>query len=481
MRENNYSRLPLSRKKRKIPHLFIFIMMIASLWSAAPGAWADQFSDIKLPALSLPSVAGRGEGGVKQAQKDKLQQNAEPAEKRNWVSNAYAGLHLLSLRLTDEDSGQDEFSLVAVFDRRPDFSLLALDKPPRLVVNLPASQFDFNLDSVDKRNRLAGLRYGASGRAGSRLIFELKQPFRVISVHSESLSSSAGEAGWQITIKLAETDEKAFRQYLQKQNIAGELTPQAKIEPKGKGQGDKIKAAAAENQSADNRSFIVAIDPGHGDFDSGAVSADGIKEKNVTLAFAKILYQSLLRKQDIKPYLTRSSDEYLKLDARTDKARAAGASLFISIHADHIDSPALHGATVYTLSDKASDAMAKNLADYENKSDLLGGASVTEAPVVSDILMEMAQRETRRFSEIFASSLVKNLSKGGIALMKNPHRSANFQVLRVADIPSVLVEIGYLSNRQDEENITNPAWQKKMADIMADSIAAYARSHRQGQ
>ncbi len=156
------------------------------------------------------------------------------------------------------------------------------------------------------------------------------------------------------------------------------------------------------------------------------------------------------------------------------KAQELNADLFISIHADTINLHSLRGATVYTISDKASDAIAKSLAENANKVDLLDGLPADKTLEVTDILLDLTRRETHAFSVNFADSVVSNLSKNNINLINNPHRYADFQVLRAPDVPSVLIEIGYLSNKEDEELLNNPQWRKKMALSIAHSIRQFA-------
>ncbi|WP_375669453.1 N-acetylmuramoyl-L-alanine amidase, partial [Bartonella sp. MR168JLCBS] len=220
--------------------------------------------------------------------------------------------------------------------------------------------------------------------------------------------------------------------------------------------------------------FRVVIDPGHGGIDGGARGITGILEKDVTLAFARALRDELKKDSHTTVVLTRDSDIFLRLSERVKKAQELGADLFISIHADSIDMHSLRGATVYTISDKASDAIAKSLAESENKVDLLDGLPAEESLEVTDILLDLTRRETHTFSINFANSVIANLSKSHINLINNPHRYADFQVLKAPDVPSILIEIGYLSNKEDEELLNNPQWRKKMAASIAHSIRQFA-------
>ena len=175
-------------------------------------------------------------------------------------------------------------------------------------------------------------------------------------------------------------------------------------------------------------------------------------------------------------HMTRTTDEFLRLDDRVRIAREKGADLFISIHADTIRFKDIRGATVYTVSDKASDAEAQALADRENLSDQLSGVDVgTENHEVADILVDLIRRETHTFSIRFARTLVGEMADS-VGLINNPHRFAGFKVLKAPDVPSVLVELGYLSNAKDEEQLRNPEWRSKAVTSISNAIAAFAAS-----
>ena len=174
--------------------------------------------------------------------------------------------------------------------------------------------------------------------------------------------------------------------------------------------------------------------------------------------------------------MTRTTDEFLRLDDRVRIARENGADLFISIHADTIRFKDIRGATVYTVSDKASDAEAQALADRENLSDQLAGVDVgAENHEVADILVDLIRRETHAFSISFARTLVGELSDS-VGLINNPHRFAGFKVLKAPDVPSVLVELGYLSNAKDEEQLRSPEWRSKAVTSISNAITAFAAS-----
>jgi N-acetylmuramoyl-L-alanine amidase len=220
---------------------------------------------------------------------------------------------------------------------------------------------------------------------------------------------------------------------------------------------------------------VVVLDPGHGGIDSGT-SPNGVPEKEVVLAFAEILKEKLVSKGRYEVHLTREDDTFIPLRERVEFARKRGASLFLSIHADYFPEKTdkATGATVYTLSEEASDEEARALAAKENFSDALAGIELPSDSdeVLANILIDLAQRETQNRSTVFARSIVGELA-GKNALHTKKLRSAGFRVLKAPDVPSVLLELGFLSNPDDEKRLTSEAWRDRTADAVADSIDVY--------
>jgi N-acetylmuramoyl-L-alanine amidase len=215
------------------------------------------------------------------------------------------------------------------------------------------------------------------------------------------------------------------------------------------------------------------IDPGHGGVDPGAMSRSGVWEKNIVLAFARELRRGLLATGQFRVLMTRDRDVFVRLRNRIAIARRAGADLFISVHADSIRNSRVRGTSVYTLSERASDKEADTLAHKENKSDLIAGVDLKkQSDDVVNILIDLAQRETMNESAVFARKLVNELGKTR-KMLRNTHRFAGFAVLKAPDIPSVLVELGYLSNRSDERLLTNPKKRRSLARAMARAVQEY--------
>ncbi|WP_175868822.1 N-acetylmuramoyl-L-alanine amidase [Bartonella gabonensis] len=343
--------------------------------------------------------------------------------------------------------------IIAVFNTKPNVRLQILDRPARLVINLPTIDFSMQNMPLKKQNALSlmlsDVRYAFSDIQTSRIILTSKTAFVVEKTIIKRLDNGL----WQLLIDIHKSTQEKFDQILKSQQRSNFDT--------------KLPLIPAQN-------FRVVLDPGHGGIDGGARGVTGILEKDVTLDFVRALRDELQKDSHISVALTRDSNIFLRLSERVKKAQEFDADLFISIHADTIDVHSLRGATVYTISDKASDAIAKSLAESENKVDLLDGLPADETLEVTDILMDLTRRETHTFSVNFANSVISSLSKSHINLINNPHRYANFQVLRASDIPSVLIEIGYLSNKEDEKLLNDPHWRKQMAVSIAHSIRQFA-------
>jgi N-acetylmuramoyl-L-alanine amidase len=218
---------------------------------------------------------------------------------------------------------------------------------------------------------------------------------------------------------------------------------------------------------------IIIIDAGHGGEDPGAVGRHKSREKDITFKMAHILKKTIEMNPQYKVILTRPKDRSMRLRDRVRIARSSQGDLFISLHADSNDSPDAKGLSIYTLSHVASDRDAERLAARENKEDMIMGVELeAETPEVANILIDLVKRETMNMSAKFASALIKSL-KHRIHLLKNTHRFAAFGVLRSPDVPSVLVELGFLSNREDEILLNSKAYRQKIADGIVEGITLY--------
>ena len=225
----------------------------------------------------------------------------------------------------------------------------------------------------------------------------------------------------------------------------------------------------------DGRPLIV-IDPGHGGPDTGTVASSGEMEKAIVLEFAQALSEKLEKSGKYRVLMTRTDDRFVPLGERVRFARHEGAALFVSIHADALAARGeadVRGATVYTLSDTASDSEAARLAEDENKADVIAGVDLSSEPEeVAGILVDLAQRETKNFSHHFARTVVAEL-KTAAKLHRNPLKSAGFKVLKAPDVPSVLIELGYVSNKQDLKLMTSDAWRTRTSEAVALAVNTF--------
>ena len=218
---------------------------------------------------------------------------------------------------------------------------------------------------------------------------------------------------------------------------------------------------------------MIVIDPGHGGVDPGAVR-EGMAEKDLMLTFARELADKLARSGEADVYLTRNEDVFVSLPARVGMAHRAKADLFLSLHADAIANGQAHGATVYTLSDEASDAATAQLAAQHNRADIIAGVDLTGADdQVAEILIELARQETGPRNDALAVSLIEYIEASGAPLSKTRQRRAGFSVLKSADIPSVLVEVGFMSSSRDLANLRDPVWRANMVQAMRDAILTW--------
>lgn len=236
--------------------------------------------------------------------------------------------------------------------------------------------------------------------------------------------------------------------------------------------GGKIGLPKIEGPADTSRPLVV-IDAGHGGHDPGASGAKGEREKDLTLALAKALRDQLLADGRVRVAMTRDTDTFLVLEERSDIARRLGADLFISVHADAAQSPAARGATVYTLSDKASDSVAEAMASRENRSNTINGVSLEDKnAVVSSILVDLSRREMRGRSMRFGDLVVRE-SIGRLRFHSTPQREAAFIVLKSLDLPSALIEAGYISNAEDASAMRDPAWRKDFARAVAQAAEIF--------
>jgi len=328
------------------------------------------------------------------------------------------------------------------------YRIFTLTKPDRIVFDFKEVDWTgFSADKVLKTEKAKDLRFGAFQAGWSRMVIELNQPM-LLKQADLRIDPDKGDAVLQASFELT-SPEKFAALAGPRKNAGWDLPKPAKLSP-------------AKKRQLGDRPLVVILDPGHGGIDSGA-RQKGLFEKTMVLKFAKELKQALILSGRYKAYMTRDDDDFVSLPRRITKARALGADVFISLHADRLESGYATGTTVYSLSDEASDKASAYLAERQNRTDLLAGVDLSQqSDAVATVLMDMARVETKSRSDLLADMMVSGIAQSVGRLRKRPHLYAGFRVLKAPDIPSVLVELGFMSNKRDLNNLQNEKWRQKV-------------------
>jgi N-acetylmuramoyl-L-alanine amidase len=350
---------------------------------------------------------------------------------------------------------------VAELTRSIELNAFTLADPYRVVIDVPQLTFRLPAKAGESgRGLVKAFRFGLVMQGGSRIVLDVGGPVRVDKAFV--LDPVEGQPA-RLVVDLVAIDRDSFMR-----NLAIENQGRRAAAPVPHAERDAVA------KSTDPRPLVV-IDPGHGGLDSGTIAPSGDNEKTIVLDFALKLRDKLEKTGKYRVAMTRTDDHFVPLGERVRFARSSQAALLISIHADalaHRD-PEGHGATVYTLSETASDAEAGRLADAENRADLIAGVDLSAEPDdVTDILIDLAQRETKAFSMHFARTLVSEF-KTSARLNKRPLKAAGFRVLTAPDVPSVLIELGFVTNPQDLKLITSDAWRARVAHSMVQAIQTF--------
>lgn len=375
-------------------------------------------------------------------------------------ADAFAG------SITNMRVGQQAGSVRIVLEADADFEYKAflLSEPKRLVVDVFDTDVKANLQS-DKNSLVSNTRIGKL-EGGKRIVFDLRQPALI---KKAFMLKPQSNMKWRFVIDVALTSERDFKNNVGvKHAFLSDHSKNTKVASADNGwfSSDKAKPSKA-------RKKIIVLDPGHGGKDPGAIGAYGkTYEKNITLAMGKEL-KAILEKQGYTVYLTRSTDIFIPLRQRVKIAQKYKADLFMSIHADSALNRKAKGLSVYTLSETASDKEAAALAERENKVDVIGGIDFSEnSREINDILISLSQTDSRNKSSKFAGYMVNEMRKT-VEIVDNTHRFAGFAVLKAPDIPSALLEMGYLSNRQEETLLKQGNYRKKLANSVSKAVNKY--------
>ena len=422
---------------------------------------------------------------------------------------AQADFSVNSLRI---GTHPDKTRIVIDVPRRTDFRAFILQNPARLVVDLPSFVWNAGRPDTPPGSLTGPVRHGLLQPGISRIVIDLQKPATLKSAFFLPAGASVSD---RVVIDIAPAppgwnpaQERMFGSLGSVPEGGAPSSPppaprpaQAKEQslrlPPSKPGIQADKQATLEETSAittpppaakarsgkSSKKPVIVIDAGHGGQDPGAIGANGMNEKTITLAAAKELKKQLEATGRYRVHLTRDKDRFIKLHERVKMGRQFGADLFISLHADSIDKAGVSGASIYTLSNTASDAQTERLAARENRADLIAGVDLShEDKDVANILIDLAMRDTMNQSKFFANTVVKKAKGRGIRLLERPHRFAGFAVLKAPDVPSVLLEMGFMSNRKEVDQLSSPAYRRALMSAVAEGIDAYfAKVHKSGQ
>jgi N-acetylmuramoyl-L-alanine amidase len=347
---------------------------------------------------------------------------------------------------------------IADLTQSVEVGIFTLADPYRLVIDLPQVRFSLPDGSGERgRGMISAFRYGQISPGKSRVVLDVTEP---VEVDKSFVLPPENDQPARLVVDVVATSRDAF------------LAANRRFRDARSAEAVEKQNRAFVPRSADGaNNLTVVIDPGHGGIDSGATGKTGALEKDITLEFARLLGAKLDDTGLYNVHYTREDDRFIALGERVAIARSLEADLFVSIHANSFSMPSVRGTVIYTVSDAASDKMAAEIAASENQSDVLAGLDIdeTDSDGVMGILFDLTRRETRNFGVVFAKNLVKELSSA-TKMFKIPHQQAGFRVLEAPDVPSAMVELGYLSNPNDEKQLLSPEWREKAADSIVRAI-----------
>ncbi len=330
---------------------------------------------------------------------------------------------------------KDNTRFVLDINQNIKFNIFTLASPNRIVIDISEVEWKSNFGGAKGKGYIDRYRYGLFKPGTSRIVLDVKNP---VIVSKAFVIAPKGKKPYRFVVDLKKVSKQAFENRVKK--------------PVPRPAKRKVTTRPKKDLRSQRRKKLIVLDPGHGGHDPGNLGGKnyrGYPEKTVVLSAAQTIKRELEKTGRYQVIMTRNRDVFLKLRNRSRIAHNKQADLFISIHADAFKSPKVRGATVYTLSEKASDREAAAMAARENKSDIIAGMDLEEEiDIVQSILIDLVKRETMNLSSSFANELIPQL-KRVVLLRTRPHRTAGLIVLKGLDVPSVLVELGYLTNSTD--------------------------------
>ncbi|MCA0927350.1 N-acetylmuramoyl-L-alanine amidase [Ruegeria profundi] len=340
------------------------------------------------------------------------------------------------------------------------YRVFTLRDPYRMVLDFQEVDWTgLEVDSFLQTDRISDVKFGAYVPGWSRMVLELGAP---LAVDTADMRVDQVNGTAHLSLGLRGTDFDSFAASAGAPRQPDWDLPEPAVRPATPGRDG-------------TRPLLVMLDPGHGGIDPGA-EAGGTNEKTLMLTFARELRETLLRAGGYQVMLTRVDDHFVSLERRIALAHRAGADVFISLHADILSEGQAHGAAIYTLSDDASDIASRKLAERHDRGDLISGIDLSGADdQVADVLMDIARQETKPRTDALARALADGMAQQGGPMNNHPVRRASFSVLKAADIPSVLVELGFLSDTRDLRNIKDPEWRKAMARGILHGLEQWRR------
>lgn len=358
------------------------------------------------------------------------------------------------------NSGPDHVAVQLGLSQGVPYRIFTLDEPRRLVVDFREVDWTgLPPERLTAPDTVSAAHFGGYRPGWSRLILDLSRP---MALEASDLRIYRERGTAKLIISLQATTGDAFAK-----------ASRAPADPDW-GQPPAQPQEEARRRQTGDGPLTVVLDPGHGGLDPGA-QRGGVEEKELMLTFARELRDKLVRTGQIKVVLTRDTDDFVPLESRVTIAHEARADLFISLHADALEAGGARGATIYTLSDEASDEASRKLAERHNRADLLAGVDLSnQDDVVAHVLMDLARADTMPRSSRIADHVKDALKEAGAPLYKHPRREAGFSVLKAPDIPSILLELGFLSSGRDRENLTNPAWRDMAAQAITAAVLEWA-------